>query len=100
MEQFKNFATIEKQSYINEYEWNGVSFYCYMIKFEEHDGLFKISRANNQEQALIGAKIQFNVSDDFSRVSKYRIVGFKENKENQHDKIKVLMEDKTKKERR
>jgi hypothetical protein len=81
MEQFKNFATIEKQSYINEYEWNKVLFNSYMIKFEGHEGLFKISRAANQEQALIGAKIQFNVSDDFSRVIKYRIVGYKETKE-------------------
>jgi hypothetical protein len=90
MEQFKNFATIEKQSYVNEYEWNGVSFYTYMIKFEEHEGLFKISRANNQEQALIGAKLQFNVSEDFSRVTKYRIVGFKEEQETKDDKVKTF----------
>jgi hypothetical protein len=61
-----------------------------MIKFEEHEGLFKISRANNQEQALIGAKLQFNVSEDFSRVTKYRIVGFKEEQETKDDKVKTF----------
>lgn len=90
MGQFKNFATIEKQSFINEYEWNGLEFISYMIKFEEHDGLFKINRAKEYEQALISAQLQFNISDDFSRIVKYRIVGFKEI-QSKDDRIKELL---------
>lgn len=90
MEQFKNFAIIEKQSFVSEFEWNGKEFYTYMVKFEGHDGLFRINRAKDYEQALIGAKLQFNISEDLSKVVKYRIVGFKE-AQSKDEKITQLL---------
>lgn len=78
MKQFKNFGTIERQSYLEEFVWNKKKYFSYLIKFEEHEGLFKINRCSEYEQALIGGKLIFNVNQDLTRISNYRILGFKE----------------------
>lgn len=91
MSQFKNFATIKTQSYLNEFEWNEIEFYSYIITFEEHEGYFVINRIKKLEQALIGAQVQFNVSDDFGKITKYRILGFKETKSSKSDRLIELL---------
>lgn len=78
MKEFKNYGTIEKQYYLDEFIWNERNYYCYLIKFQEYDGLFKLNRYSEYEQALIGAKLIFNVNEDLTMISKYRILGFKE----------------------
>lgn len=96
MKEYKNFGTVQTQNYIKEFQWNEKSYVTYLIKLEEYEGYLQINRCTDHEQALIGAKIMFNVNDDISKITKYRIVGFKETKDS---RIEELMEKRKQRER-
>lgn len=88
MELLKNYGIVETQKLIEEFEWNEKSFVSYLITFEEYEGYFKIVREVKHEQALVGAKMIFNYSQQEDRITKYRIVGFQEKK----TKVRQLLE--------
>ena len=91
---FNNFGTIIEQHFVEEFEWNEKTFYSYLIKFKEYDGLFRIIREAQHEQALIGGKMIFNFSETDDKISGYRIIGY-ENKQFRkakgNDKVKELL---------
>lgn len=89
MEQLKNYSVITKQQFIDTFIWNEIEFNSYLISLKDYEGLFKLIRRVELEQALIGGKIMFNVNDDLTQISKYKIIGFEENKK---DRVKTLLE--------
>jgi hypothetical protein len=88
MESLKNFGVVETQTLIEEFKWNDKLFVSYLITFEEYEGYFKIVREVRHEQALIGAKMIFNYSEEEDRITKYRIIGFQE----KQTKVRQLLE--------
>jgi hypothetical protein len=74
----KYYSIIKTQSFVETFSWNGINFNSYLISFQNYDGLFRIVRRLEHEQALIGAKIMFNVNDDLTQLSKYKIIGYEE----------------------
>lgn len=76
MEQLKNYSIIISQQFIESFIWNDFNYNSYLISFQDFDGLFKIVRRKEHEQALIGAKIMFNVNNDSTQLNKYRILGY------------------------
>jgi hypothetical protein len=87
MEQFRNFGVIKTQKYLSTFEWNEIEFNSYIIEFENIEGIFKINRSVEYEQALIGAQIMFNASEDLSSIKKYKIMGFQK----KESKVKQLL---------
>ena len=71
---FDNFGTIVEQHFLNEFRWNDTDFYSYLIKFKEHDGLFRIIREKKHLQELVGNKMVFNKNENDDKISKYKIV--------------------------
>lgn len=88
----KYYGTIVWQEYVKEYTWNDIKFFQYIIKLDNCDGTFLINRADNLEQAIIRAKIQFNLNEEGTKISKYRIVGFDTSKEDKNKRVKELIE--------
>ena len=88
MELLKNYGIVETQKLIEEFEWNDKLFVSYLITFEEYEGYFKIIREVIHEQALIGAKMIFNYSEEEDRITKYRILGYQKKK----TKVRELLE--------
>ena len=95
MEQLKNYSVITSQQFIENFTWNDIEFNSYIISFKHFEGIFKINRSVEYEQALIGAKIMFNVSDDLTKISRYKIVGYEEPKK---DRVRDLLEKRKQKE--
>lgn len=72
-----NFGVIITQRYLTEYEWKGLKYFSYLISFNEYEGLFIINRSQKYEQALIGAKVLFNVDKfDIAKIQNYKILGY------------------------
>jgi len=76
MEGLNNYGVINTQRFLDKFNWNGKEFYSYLISFNEYDGFFRIVRQATYEQALIGAQMIFAYSQESSKITKYRIVGF------------------------
>jgi|LakMenE01Jun11ns_1017448.scaffolds.fasta_scaffold9522702_2 hypothetical protein len=76
MEGLNNYGVINSQRFLDKFNWNGKEFYSYLISFNEYDGFFRIVRQSDYEQALIGAQMIFSYSQESSKITKYRIVGF------------------------
>ena len=76
MEGLNNYGVINTQRFLDKFNWNGKVFYSYLISFNEYDGFFRIVRQSDYEQALIGAQMIFSYSQESSKITKYRIVGF------------------------
>ncbi len=75
---YKNYGTVIKQKFIDEFNWKGKLFYSYIIQFKEYEGLFRIVRESSHEQALIGANMMFNYSQEKEQIEGYRIVSYQE----------------------
>lgn len=69
-------GTITSQKFVEEFIWNKKLFYTYLIQFNEYKGYFRIVRESKHEQALIGAILVFNISDDSNQIKGYNIAGF------------------------
>lgn len=98
---FNNFGTIIEQHFVSEFEWNDKQFYSYLIRFDEYDGLFRIIREIQHEQALIGGKMLFNYSETDDKISGYRIIGFDnkiKRKPKSDDRVKELLKKRKQKE--
>ena len=77
MEKLKNFGVIRTQKFLSEFNWMGKTFNSYLISFNEYEGYFRINRAIDYEQALIGAQVLFNVtSEQPDKIQKYKILGY------------------------
>ncbi len=91
---YNNFGTIIEQHFVSEFEWNDKQFNSYLIRFDEYDGLFRIIREQQHEQALIGGKMLFNYSQTEEKITGYRIIGFDnkvKRKPKGEDKVKELL---------
>jgi len=77
MEKLKNFGVIKTQKLLSQFTWMGKTFNSYLISFNEYEGYFRINRAVDYEQALIGAQVLFNVtSEQPDKIQKYKILGY------------------------
>jgi hypothetical protein len=99
MEQFRNFGIIKSQTYLSTFTWNKKEFNSYMIELKDVNGIFKINRSTEHEQALIGAQIMFNLSDDLSSVKRYKLVGY-ETVETKDQLVKRLIKERRERELR
>ena len=74
MSVYQNYGIVCNQQFVEEFEWNNKLFYCYLVQFNEYDGFFKLVREARHEQALIGAKMMFNYSNEKEKIDGYRIL--------------------------
>jgi hypothetical protein len=86
MEELLNYSVIEEQSFLYDFCWNEMNFNTYLVKFRDYTGYYKLNREISYNQDLLGAKITFNVNDDLTKISKYKLVGY-EKVENKRKKV-------------
>jgi hypothetical protein len=82
------YGTIVSQELIKDFTWNKVDFHQYIVQFDNCDALFLLNRDCSLEQDLINAKLIYNLTDDETKIKKYRVVGKVESKT---DRIKELL---------
>ena len=72
------FGIVIEQKWIEKYEWNDMTFNKYLIKFNENDQYFTISRNTSIEQAIIGAKMIYSLRESQfdNQIDKHKIIGY------------------------
>lgn len=85
------FGTIIYQEFNKDFIWNKMEFNQYLVRLDNSDGTFLINRKDDLEQALIGAKIQYNLNESRNQISKYRITAYEEYKVAKDKMIKELI---------
>lgn len=88
-----NYGVVSSQRLIEEFTWNEKDFYSYLITFNEYEGYFRLIRESIHEQALIGAQMIFDYSDEQEKITKYRVIGYQTSITNK----KVIQQKKSKK---
>ena len=78
------FGIVKEQKWVEEYVWNKITFNKYLIKFEDDETYYEISRNKNIEQALIGANIVYSIKNFDNDIGKHRIVAYSTNNDEKY----------------
>jgi len=78
------FGIVKEQKWVEEYVWNNMTFNKYLIKFEDDDTYYQISRKKNIEQALIGANIVYTLTYNEISIGKHKIISYSTNNDEKY----------------
>lgn len=85
------FGIVTEQKWVENYEWNDMTFNKYLIKFNGNDQYYTISRNTSIEQAIIGAKMTYSLKESQfdNRIDRHKIIGYSTKDEIQYKLVSI-----------